>query len=305
MKQLLKNNPLILIEAAIIEQLRRSSNIQMHEKLLNAPLIYDQTASEVLGKIYLDYIDIAQSSNLPILLCTPTWRANQERVRESQFSNSINIDAALYMQKLCNSRKCNNSIIKIGGLIGCKNDCYKPDEGLSIQEAQKFHTWQIEQLTKGSVDFLIAETIPNIKEALGIAKAMEITELPYIISFVISRKGYILDGNSLSSSIEYIDSNTDNKPLGYMVNCAYPSFICPAEQPANLFKRLIGYQANASSLDHCELENASQLKAENLSDWGKLMLELNEVYNVQILGGCCGTNSDHLKYIRRMINHKK
>jgi S-methylmethionine-dependent homocysteine/selenocysteine methylase len=82
-----------------------------------------------------------------------------------------------------------------------------------------------------------------------------------------------------------------------MVNCAYPSFLSAAQQPATLYQRLIGYQANASSLDHCDLDGAADLVADSISDWGDLMLELNRTYGVQILGGCCGTGGEHLRYL--------
>ena len=97
--------------------------------------------------------------------------------------------------------------------------------------------------------------------------------------------------------MDVIDSKTNHGPLGFMVNCAYPSFLCAARQPAALFNRLIGYQANASSLDHCDLDNRDQLEAENVSEWGDQMLELNRLYGMKILGGCCGTGSEHLQYI--------
>ena len=36
---------------------------------------------------------------------------------------------------------------------------------------------------------------------------------------------------------------------------------------------------------------------ESVSDWGEMMLELNRVFGVKVLGGCCGTNEQHLKYL--------
>ena len=82
-----------------------------------------------------------------------------------------------------------------------------------------------------------------------------------------------------------------------MVNCAYPSFIQPALQPEELFTRLIGCQANASSLDHCELDESDQLSVDEISQWGDSMLDLNRSYGMKILGGCCGTGTEHLNYI--------
>lgn len=292
MKKLIKDNQLVLMEAAIVEQLRRSNDIQLHPLLANAPLIYDVAGRNAMRSIYTSYMELALQVGLPMLVCTPTWRAAQDRVLQSGISKNINADAVQFMQEI----RLNDSI-RIGGMIGCKNDCYQPLEGLSIEEAESFHAWQIEQLADGGVDFLIAVTLPSLNEALGIAKAMAATRIPYIISFVISREGRVLDGSSLDAAIEFIDANTDINPIGYMVNCAHPSFLRPQIQSPGTFSRLIGFQGNASSLDHCDLENADELKIDSISEWGELMLDLNTTYGMKILGGCCGTSIDHLKFI--------
>lgn len=297
MKQLLKNNRLVLIEGSIVERLRRSNEIELDDTLVNAPLIYDRTGKVLLSQLYQGYVDIARQFGLPILICTPTWRTNRSRVAASRTDPHINIDAVRFMQEVRNLRVNRDVVIKVGGMVGCRNDCYKPDQGLSVSEARQFHAWQIEQLALGGVDFLLAATLPNVDEALGIAKAMESTGVAYIISFVISRDGCVLDGTPLNDAVVRIDSNTVDKPIGYMVNCAYPGFLCPHRQPAALYKRLIGYQANASSLDHAELDNARNLEADDLSEWGDLMIALHQRYGVQILGGCCGTDGHHLQYI--------
>lgn len=285
------------MEAAIVERLRRSSDIDLHPVLVNAPLIYQEKGRQALRKIYQSYIDIALEAKTPFLMCTPTWRTNQERVSRTQIKPSINIDAVHFLQEIRESQKDGRENIKIGGMIGCKNDCYQPQEALSAAQAEQFHAWQIEQLKQGGVDFLIAETLPNIDEAMGIAKAIERSGLPYFISFVISRDGKVLDGTDLNTAIKRVDANTQRQPLGFMVNCAYPSFLCAASQPAELFTRLVGYLANASSKDHCDLEGAAELLAESVSDWGDSMLELHTTYGIKILGGCCGTGTAHLRYL--------
>ncbi len=302
MIQILKNNQQILMEAAIVERLRRSTDVKLHPDLIHAPLIYDEKGKKALIKLYQEYVSIAYEARMPVFLCAPTWRANYARVHQSAIAHSINSDAVHFLQEFRDSQVHHKSEIIIGGMLGCKNDCYKPDEALSVSEAQLFHTWQIEQLVLGGVDCLIAVTLPNVDEALGIAKAMQATGIPYIISFVISRDGCVLDGTNLNDAVHYIDNNTTVQPLGYMVNCAFPSFLCPDQQPKQLFERLIGYQANASSLDHCDLDGANKLEADELSEWGNLMIELNSKYGMKILGGCCGTDGDHLRYI---VEHKK
>jgi homocysteine S-methyltransferase len=297
MQELLNNNSLILMEAAIVERLRRSADIKLHPTLVNAPLIYEKAGRAAMAGIYQQYIDVALAAGNPFLMCAPTWRANHERVKAAKIKSSINIDALSFLQELRDAQKTGRQNIKIGGMIGCKNDCYKPEEGLSAKEAEQFHAWQAGQLKQGGADFIIAETLPYIEEAIGIARALESTGLPYFISFVISRDGRVLDGTDLDTAIKTIDAQTQRKPLGYMINCAYPSFLCAADQPAAVFDRLLGYLANASSLDHCDLDGADELKTEKVADWGDLMLDLNRSYGVKILGGCCGTGEEHLQYL--------
>lgn len=302
MQQLIENHSFILMEGAIVEQLRRSGKVQLHETLVNAPLIYSAHDRATMGTLYDTYIDLAQSADLPILVCTPTWRANKDRVQASDVSASVNQDAVEFLRQLADASRHRGALVKVGGMIGPRNDAYQPDRGLSGAQALDFHSWQIQQLAEAKVDYLIAETLPNVQEALGIAQAMARTDIAYIISFVIGRDGRVLDGSSLQAAMDLIDSASKRRPVGYMVNCAHPSFLCPEQQPSEVFSRLIGYQANASSLDHCDLDQADGLRVDSVTEWGRLMLALNESYGVQILGGCCGTGIQHLQYL---VDHRQ
>lgn len=288
-------NQFILGEGAINERIRRS-NVGLHPTLANAPLVYGKN-KEFLADIYRSYIRIAEQANLPIFMYTPTWRTNKERVQNSEFSAEINVDACHFMQEIRDEFPAFSEQIKIGGLVGCKNDCYTPQEALSVEEAKEFHAWQIEELAKGGVDFIVPETLPALSEAIGMAEAAAKTGKPYIISFVISRDGNILDGTTLFDAISCIDKTVSPPPLGYAINCTHPSFLIPEKQNKEIFKRLLCFNANASSLDHCDLENADCLHVDDIQEWGNLMLELNKKYGVKMLSNCCGTSVEHIQYL--------
>jgi S-methylmethionine-dependent homocysteine/selenocysteine methylase len=300
MKDLLEKHKFILAEAAVIERLRRNEKIDLDGNLVHTPLIHSEEGRAALGDLYQEYLGIAAATDLPILLCTPTWRANQERVKASKQRQDINVEAAKFMKELV-ANESSKVTVKIGGLIGCKNDCYLPGEGLSLNEARDFHQWQINELASAAVDFLIAVTLPSVEEAAGIALAMEATGLPYIISFVIGSDGKVLDGTEIQAAIEYVDSKTTDNPLGYFINCSYPSFLNPKILTEELSGRLIGIQANASSLSHVELEGSKELKSESVSEWGRLMVKLNRDFGLKILGGCCGTDGKHLEYLTENV----
>lgn len=288
------------MEAAVVERLRRSGESSpLHPLLVHAPLIYDPRGRRAIRAIYEEYVGIAEKAGLPLLLVTHTWRANSERVAKSGAAESINEDAVLYLKGLRDELASNPERVRIGGLIGCKNDCYRPQEGLAADEAERFHAWQLDRLAGAGVDFLMASTLPALPEAIGIARAMSRTETPYIVSFVINRQGTILDGTELGTAIGRIDDEVASGPLGYMINCAHPSFFEPGRLSPDALARIVGFQANASSLDHAELDGAGALQADDVSDWALRMLELHRLHGLKIIGGCCGTNRAHLEGVVR------
>ena len=290
----------ILTEAAVIETLKRNTEIALHPELVNALLIYDEIGRRSIAKLINNFIDLARNIDVPITITTPTWRANRERLAAVGEVRNVNADAVAFINEIKASWGTWQDKIIVGGLMSCKNDCYLPEEGLSSVEAEAFHAWQSRRLSAAGVDFLVAQTLPALPEAVGLARAMAATSTPYVISFVINREGRLLDGHSLAEAIAVVDAELEKPPLGYMVNCAYPSFFKAEREPDAVLSRLIGFQANASSLDHDQLNEAEKMQVDEVSDWGRRMVALNRNFGLPILGGCCGTGVEHLNYL---INH--
>ncbi len=293
----IESSKLILTECAISERLRRRTDIKLHPILFNTPLIYDSKGRKYLQEIYGGYREIALQAGLPILLCAPTWRVDQERIRSAGFDPCIIKDAVGFMKELETHWQHEDSPLFIGALIAPKNDCYSPDAALSREESAAYHSWQVSELAEADVAVIIAQTIPSIGEALGMADVLGKTNIPYIISFVADRHGCVLDTTPLPEAIDTIDNEVTNPPTGYMVNCVYPTFLCASQQSPGFFKRMIGIQANASSKDHDQLDNSESLQQDPLADWARQMLDLNRKFGVKILGGCCGTDDNYLRYL--------
>jgi homocysteine S-methyltransferase len=295
LQQILDENDFILTEAAVVERLRRSEGVRLDPMLVHAPLIYSEEGRIALSAIYNEYLAIAKGRDLPMLICTPTWRANKERVSKVGGDSRINQDSVTFLRDLVEAR-CDGPDfdVRIGGTLGCMNDCYLPEEALSAELSEDFHTWQVNELADGGVDYLIAVTLPEIQEAIGLARAMAQSGLPYFISFVVGKDGHVLDGTPLDQAITLIDNILERPPTGYFVNCSYPSYLDISDFSADGASRLVGFQANASSLSHSELEGASEVKAEPIVDWTASMKRLNSQLGVKVLGGCCGTDARHL-----------
>jgi homocysteine S-methyltransferase len=294
---MLRDNELILTEGAVIEALTHRGNVDLHEILLNAPLIYSQEGRGALEALSRSYIDIAQRAQRPILVGTPTWRANPERITAAGLDRDLNAHATAFMLELRESYADWAPNILLAGLMGVKNDAYQPGEALDSTAAAEFHIHQAGCLAEAGVDLLMAATVPAVTEATGMARAMAQTGRPYIVSFVINRRGRILDGAPLGTAIDQVDQACTPVPVGYMVNCAHPDFLGPAALPPGLWHRLIGFQGNACAMDHDQLEAIPGHHEDDLAAWGEAMLALRRRLGFKILGGCCGTTPAHIAYL--------
>lgn len=293
----------ILMEGALAERLKREYSISIDEEVALASIIYSEDTRNVLKKLFVEYIDIASRYELPIMITTPTRRANKDRVLNSKYNKNIIEDNVLFLKEI---RSCFNSDIFIGGLMGCYGDAYKADDGLNIEIAFKFHSWQANLFKKSEVDFLFAGIMPTLDESIGMAKAMESTGLPYIISFMIRKDGKLIDGTTINDAIKIIDDSVDTIPMCYMTNCVHPDIVYEAlsksfNQTEIVKNRFRGIQANAACLSPEELDNSYDLITSNPNSLANSMMKLHKEFNFKIFGGCCGTNDKYIEEIAKRL----
>ncbi|MBN8460631.1 MAG: homocysteine S-methyltransferase family protein [Verrucomicrobia bacterium] len=297
LEQLLTSSPRILAECAVAERLRRMPGIDLHPTLFNSPLIYgpDPTRN-AMASIYREYLGIARSAGLPILLTAPTWRLDAARVAAAGVPTSIVSDAVSFLLNLRDEVPEDQPPVAVGGLIGPRGDCYRPDLAPSTDDARAFHQHQIDELSATGIDFLLAQTLPSVNEAAGIAEAMSGSGKSYMISFCTGTDGRVLDGTPLPDAMARIDAifPHSRRPVGFFVNCTHPRFILSAYQPGDL-GRLIGIQANGSSRDVTLLDGSTKTVTDPVASWAASMNELHLRHQVPVLGGCCGTGREHLE----------
>lgn len=306
----IKSKDFILTEGAIVERLKKEYQVKLDSFINHAGLIYDDP--NTLSILYKQYIEIAEEYDIPIMIMTPTRKVNFETIEQSIYSGrDIINDSCVYLKKLRTEHPTFSDKIFIGGLLGCKGDAFLSEEALGIEESYEFHKIQINQYKNAQVDFLFAGIMPNINEAIGMARAMAESEIPYIISFTIRKNGCLLDGTSIANAIRIIDSKVSPKPVGYMSNCIHPLNLKLALQNevnsnALIVERFLGIQANASSLTPEELNNCGTLQQEDFDEMIDEMSYLSAKYNFKILGGCCGTDNVFIeKLAKRLMSANK
>lgn len=287
--------PPILAEGAVVERLRRDPRVRLDPSIAHAGFLYEPRAAALLEDIYRGYLVIGSAARLPMLCLTPTWRANPERLLHAGLDGrDVNGDAVRFMQRI---RADYGEQVFIGGLTGCRGDAYRPEEALAADEAARFHRWQARVLAEAGPDFLFASTLPAAGEALGIARAMAPMGLPYLLSFVVTADGTLLDGAPLREAIAQIDRDVSPAPAGYLVNCVHTTVFGRAAPPP----RVVGLQANTSAKSPRELEGLAHLESEEPRQFAEGMAELRRRFGLRILGGCCGTDGRHIAALAAVL----
>jgi homocysteine S-methyltransferase len=239
-----------------------------------------------------------------MVVLTPTWRANAERVARAGYGDvrAINRDGVRFLNDIRNTYGSYASKLWIGGLMACRGDAYKPEQALPTKEAQRFHTPQVRALAQAGADLIVGSTLPALAEAMGMARAMAESGLPYVISFVIRPTGTLLDATPLHQAIAQIDASTCPRPTAYMVNCVHPSVLeqalhCERDHAALIRERLLGLQANTSARPPEELDGSACLDSQDPDAFASEMMRLHADHGLRALGGCCGTDERHITRI--------
>lgn len=304
----LQHAPVMLIEGAVIERLRRDPTVTLDPHVLNARLLYDPAGRLALADVYRQYLEIGQTTDLPILVCTPTWRANEERRRAAGLADrDVNGDAVRLLRTLQAERGRYAGSVYVGGLLGCRGDAYNPAEALDPAAARDFHTPQAQALCAAGVDFLLAATLPAVCEALGLAQALAASGLPYVLSCVVRPTGTWLDGTPLADAIAHIDRAVSPPPAAYFVNCVHPTVFAAALDVATranpkAARRVIGLQANTSTLSPEELDNRPHLDSAAPERFAADVLAVRRRLGTRVVGGCCGTDDRHLRALAEALH---
>jgi S-methylmethionine-dependent homocysteine/selenocysteine methylase len=184
----------------------------------------------------------------------------------------------------------------ISGCLGPRGDGYRVADAMTEDEATDYHLSQIETFSQTEADLVSAFTIAYAEEAVGIARAARSVGMPVVVSFTVETDGRLPGGHTLKEAIEKVDEATDGTPAYYMINCAHPTHFKDALTVGEPWlDRIRAIRANASSRSHAELDGAEELDDGDPGEMAAHYVELKaRLGNLNVLGGCCGTDLRHV-----------
>lgn len=259
------------------------------------PLLLEAEGRAALRRYYSGFLDLADGRGIPFVLDTPTWRANRDWGARLGFSRAelaaVNAEAVRFGREVADGRRS----VLIDGAVGPRGDGYVVDHRMEADEAAEYHADQVAALRDAGVDRITAMTLTYPEEAIGVVRAATAAGVPVVPSFTVEVDGRLPDGTGLGDAVRQVDAATGGAALFFMVNCAHPTHIARGLDDSVPVHRIGGLRPNASTRSHAELDAAEELDEGDPVALGRATAALRErLPHVQVLGGCCGTDSRHV-----------
>ncbi len=266
-------------------------------------LLRERKGREALVRYYERHLAIAKAEGVGFVLESPTWRASADWGDKLGYTRNqitaANRDAIGLMLNLRAKHQTVNTPMVVSGCVGPRGDGYNPGQVTTAAEAEAYHAHQIAALVEADADMVTAMTMTTTNEAIGITRAAMKATMPVAISFTLETDGRLPTGQTLADAIREVDAATAVGPAYYMINCAHPThFEHALPEQEEWTKRIRGIRANASRRSHQELNDALDLDAGDPVELGDLYRELLRRHpQINVLGGCCGTDHRHVECI--------
>ena len=268
-------------------------------------LLDDEEGVRALREYFRPYVEIAREAGVGIVLDTPTWRANADWGERLGYGPEalaeINRRGVRLLEQLREEAGERPQLV-ICGCIGPRGDGYRVYHTMTPEEAERYHSAQVEVFAETAADLVSALTMTYAEEAIGIVRAARRAGIPAVVSFTVETDGRLPSGQPLQEAIEQVDAETDGAAAYFMVNCAHPTHFAHVLEPGSAaLQRIRGLRANASTMSHAELDEADELDEGDPVDLARRYAELrHRLPRLNVVGGCCGTDHRHIRELSRV-----
>ena len=195
-----------------------------------------------------------------------------------------------------------NREVFVAGSVGPTGEIMEPIGELSHELAVEVFHEQAQGLKEGGADLLWLETISAPEEFKAAAEAFSYIELPWVGTMSFDTAGRTMMGTSPAAMVDLI-SSIPNKPMAFGANCGTgaPDLLRTvqdfAETSPNSILIAKGNAGIPKYVDgHILYDGTPELMAKYA------VMARNS--GATIIGGCCGTKSEHLLSMRSALENE-
>ncbi len=260
------------------------------------PELWNLEKPEVVKNIHKGYFDAGADAVL-----TNTFGGNRLKLASYGLEKKV-FEINFKGAELANEVKSENKFV--GGDIGPTGKFLKPHGPHTPEEFEEIFNEQALALIKGGVDFIIIETIYDLKEAICAVKgAKRAGNVPIFASLTFNKtkRGYFtLMGNSAEEVVRELEKEGVN---GIGTNCTLNSeqMVPLVEEIRKLTSLPLIVQANAGQPT---IDSKGNINYEQpIDDYVKYIPDIIEK-GANVVGGCCGTDPQYIERMSQIIKSK-
>ncbi|MGR3708430.1 MAG: betaine--homocysteine S-methyltransferase [Alterinioella nitratireducens] len=189
--------------------------------------------------------------------------------------------------------------VVVAGSMGPTGEIMEPMGSLTYKGAVEMFHEQAEGLKAGGADVLWVETISAAEEYKAAAEAARLAEMPWCGTMSFDTAGRTMMGLTSADMATMVDGLA-HKPLAYGANCGVGA--------SDLLRTALGFRASGVEIPIITKGNAGipkyvdgHIHYDGTPDLMAQYAVLARDCGARIIGGCCGTQTEHLRRMRKAL----
>lgn len=245
------------------------------------------TQPKIIEEIHREYILSGAD-----IITTNTFRTNPlaKKYSNYQITNSELVKKSV---QLAINAKEEKEII-IAGSNAPAEDCYQQKRNVTFFDLEYNHKKHIELLYESGVDIIWNETHSHKDEIELICKFCSDNKIPFAMNIYFKSDFKILSGESLNEILETVLCYYPDV-IGF--NCIKPNDLIDNISKIN-FPNNWGFYFNCGQSDVQDEQIICTISPTNYKEIVKNLIPLKPKF----IGACCGSNPNHIKEIRELID---
>ncbi|WP_075996754.1 betaine--homocysteine S-methyltransferase [Salaquimonas pukyongi] len=261
----------------------------------NSPEFWNDEKPENIRKLHQDFVDAGSD-----IILTNTFGCNPHRLKLHNAQDRVfelNEKAAQIARDVAENAE---RPVVVAGSVGPTGELLVPLGALTKEEAKQAFVEQMEGLKAGGADVFWIETMSAVDEIEAAAQAAVEVGLPYVVTASFDTAGKTMMGLAPANMPAMLASQ-DRAPLAVGANCGVGA--------SDLLSSVLDMTAADPSAIVIAKANCGipEIRGENvvytgtpelMADYTKLAMDAG----ARIIGGCCGTSCNHLRYMRKALD---
>ena len=227
------------------------------------------------------------------IITTNTFRTNPVAVNSQSKIKFVQIVKTSV--KLAKDAAKNHNVMIVGSNAPAE-DCYQTERKISRKEIEYNHKRHIDELMKNGCDFVLNETQSHFDEIKIICDYCYSKRIPFVLSLLVTEKFTLLSGEKVLEVMKFI---FDRHPLALSFYCVSPHVFDTLFEKFKLdFNWGVYLNLGAGSI-----HSKSMVTGISANDYAKMISKYLSK-QPSFIGGCCGSNPNHIKKLKQVLDGK-